>query len=106
MKKNLLKNIPRSLPEELIEVLCQSREMWVERIVSRGHASPDGFWYDQDDHEFLVLIKGRAGLKFEGRPDVVVLEPGDWITIKAHERHRVEWTVPDEDTVWLAVYYQ
>ncbi|MEI6563715.1 MAG: cupin domain-containing protein [bacterium] len=106
MKKNLLKNIPRSLPEELIEVLCQSGEMWVERIVSRGHSSPEGFWYDQDDHEFLVLVKGRACLKIEGRTESMVLEPGDWTNIQAHVRHRVEWTTPDEDTVWLAVYYR
>ena len=106
MKKNLFKNIPHSLPEELIEVLCQSGEMWVERIVSRGHHSPDGFWYDQDDHEFLVLIKGKARLKIEGKAEPLVLESGDWTHIKAHERHRVEWTAPDEDTVWLAVYYQ
>ena len=106
MKRNLLKNIPHSMPEELIEVLCQSREMWVERIVSRGHSSPEGFWYDQDDNEFLVLIKGSACLKFEGRPEPMVLEPGDYITINAHVRHRVEWTAPDEDTVWLAVCYQ
>lgn len=106
MKRNLLKNIPHSMPEELIEVLCQSREMWVERIVSRGHSSPEGFWYDQDDNEFLVLIKGSACLKFEGRPEPMVLESGDYITINAHVRHRVEWTAPDEDTVWLAVCYQ
>lgn len=106
MKKNLLKNIPRALPEELIEVLCQSGGMWVERIVSRGHHSPEDFWYDQDDNEFVVLIKGRARLHLEGRPDAVSLEPGDYLEIKAHVRHRVEWTPPDEDTVWLAVYYR
>ncbi len=106
MKKNLFKSIPHSMPEELIEVLCQSEEMWVERIVSRGHSSPEGFWYDQEDHEFLVLIKGRAGLTFEGRSELMVMEPGDWKDIKAHTRHRVEWTAPDEDTVWLAVHYQ
>lgn len=106
MKRNLLKNIPRALPEELIEVLCQSREMWVERIVSRGHHSPEEFWYDQDDHEFIVLIKGKARLRFENRTDPVELGPGDYLEIKAHVRHRVEWTPPDEDTVWLAVYFQ
>lgn len=106
MKKSLLRNIPRSLPEELIEVLCQSGGMWVERIVSRGQHSPADFWYDQDDNEFVVLIKGRARLRVEGRAEPVGMEPGDYLEIKAHVRHRVEWTPPDEDTVWLAVYYR
>jgi cupin 2 domain-containing protein len=106
MKKNLFANIPRSMPEELIEVLCQSGEMWIERIVSRGHCSPPGFWYDQDDHEFILVVKGQASLTVEGKPKPVVLEEGDWMDIKAHVRHRVEWTAPDQDTVWLAVHYQ
>ena len=106
MKKNLFSNIPRSMPEEMIEVLCQSGEMWIERIVSRGQCSPPDFWYDQDDHEFVLLVKGQAALLFEGKSKPVVLDEGDWLDIKAHVRHRIEWTAPDQDTVWLAVHYQ
>lgn len=106
MKKNLFSDIPRSMPEEMIEVLCQSEEMWIERIISRGHSSPPDFWYDQEDNEFILLVKGNACLKIEGKSKPVVLEEGDWLDLKAHVKHRVEWTAPDQDTIWLAVYYQ
>jgi cupin 2 domain-containing protein len=105
MNNNLFSGIPQNLPVEFAEVLCQAGEMKVERIVSRGHASPPGFWYDQDQNEFVLLVKGRACLTLEGQVDPTVLEEGDWIDIKAHVRHRVDWTAPDQDTVWLAVYY-
>ena len=77
--------------------------MRIERIVSTGQASPAGFWYDQPDDEFVVLLSGAAALRFEGG-DVVDLKPGDWIEIAAHVRHRVESTQADPPTVWLAVH--
>jgi cupin 2 domain-containing protein len=104
---NLYENIPDSLPEELIDIIASKRDggVRIERIVSRGHSSSSGYWYDQDRNEFVVLLKGSAGLRFEGSEDMVVLQPGDWIDIPAHEKHRVEWTDPNQDTVWLAVHY-
>ena len=80
--------------------------MRIERIVSRGHASPPDFWYDQDWHEFVLLMSGRARLELADGAPVVELEPGDWLDIKAHVRHRVDWTDPEQDTVWLAVHYR
>jgi cupin 2 domain-containing protein len=76
----------------------------IERIVSRGHRSPDGFWYDQEEHEYVLLVTGAAELELDpgGR---LRLEQGDWIHIPAHLRHRVLWTDPDAATIWLAVYY-
>ena len=103
--KNLFASIPSHLPEELLETLAESRSVQIERIVSRGHASPDGFWYDQDRHEFIVLLQGAARLRFEADPESVELTPGDSLRIPAHRRHRVEWTTPDAPTVWLAVHY-
>lgn len=105
MKKNLFAGLPVSLPDELTEVLCRSGGVRVERIVSRGHRSPPGFWYDQAESEFVLLVKGRAAVLFEGEPEPKVLEEGDWVEIKPHVRHRVEWTAPDQDTVWLAVFH-
>ena len=104
---NLFENIPDNLPEELVDVLTSKGGdgIRIERIVSRGHSSPSGYWYDQDRNEFVVLLKGSAGLRFEGCEDTVVLKPGDWINIPAHGKHRVEWTDPNQDTVWLAVHY-
>jgi cupin 2 domain-containing protein len=102
---NLFADLPPDLPDELVERLGGVGAVRIERIVSRGHASPDGFWYDQDESEWVVLLSGGAGLRFEDCEDVLALRPGDYVEISAHRRHRVEWTNPDEDTVWLAVFY-
>jgi len=102
---NLFIGFPTDLPEELVEVLVQNNSVRIERIVSTGHASPEGFWYDQDQHEWVVVLKGRAKLLFKGDDQPVEMGPGDWINIPAHRKHRVEWTSPDEPTVWLAVFY-
>jgi cupin 2 domain-containing protein len=105
MKLSLLKNLPASLPEEVIETLCASGTVRIERIISRGQASPAGFWYDQEQDEFVLVLQGRAGLALEGQAEVMVLEPGECLEIKAHVKHRVEWTAPEQETIWLAVYY-
>lgn len=104
MTANLFADIPTQLPEELAETLLHSSQVRVERIVSRGHFSPPDFWYDQVEHEFVVLLSGAARLRFETA--AVELKPGDWIVIPAHQKHRVDWTPPGEQTVWLAVFYQ
>ncbi|MBN1587264.1 MAG: phosphoribosylaminoimidazole carboxylase [Candidatus Omnitrophica bacterium] len=92
--------------EELIEVLAEGKNVRIERIVSRGHASPPDFWYDQDTHEFVLLVQGEARLVFEEGPELVYLKAGDFLDIPAHRKHRVDWTLPDQDTVWLAVHYE
>jgi cupin 2 domain-containing protein len=104
-RQNLLRAIPADLAAraELVEALARGAGARVERIVSRGHASPPGFWYDQPEIEWVLLVSGRARLCFE--PDrIVELRPGDHLTIPPHARHRVEWTDPDHDTVWVAVF--
>ncbi len=105
MNDNLFLDLPAALPEELIETLLRTEQLRIERIVSRGQASPSGFWYDQDRHEFVLLVSGRARLGFDDGTPAVELGPGDWLVIAAHRRHRVEWTAPDQVTVWLAVHY-
>ena len=102
---NLFSDIPGSLPDEFVEIIAESPDIRIERIVSRGHSSPDDFWYDQDENEFVLLVSGEAGLKFEDEENPVRMGPGDHMVITAHRRHRVEWTSPDEDTIWLAVFY-
>ena len=104
MKRNLAADIPASLPDELIEVLAESDRVRIERIVSRGHRSPTGFWYDQDERELVVLIAGSARLAIEGEPPID-LGPGDWLVLDAHVKHRVVETAADRDTIWLAVFY-
>ena len=101
--KNLFTNLPSNLPDELFTTLLDANHLRIERIVSHGHASPEGFWYDQDQHEWVIVLQGAARLSIEGINEE--LKPGDFINIPAHQKHRVEWTTQDEPTVWLAVFY-
>jgi len=78
----------------------------IERIVSRGQASPPGFWYDQAEAEWVVVLAGAARLRFQDETEARALGPGDWLDIAPHRRHRVEWTDPTVATVWLAVIYR
>lgn len=98
--------ISEPLAQEHVEVLLRSSATRVERIVSRGHHSPDAFWFEQPDDELVVLIAGRAGLDIENETETRTLEPGDWLLLPAGLRHRVAWTASGEDTVWLAVFVQ
>ncbi len=104
MLNNLFTDLPNSLPVEAVEVLASSSRVRVERIVSTGQASPEDFWYDQQEHEWVTLLRGAARLRFDDG-EVLELIPGDHLLIPAHRRHRVEWTLPGEATLWLAVFY-
>jgi cupin 2 domain-containing protein len=104
--RNLFSSLPNSLSDELIEVLVENQHVRIERIVSNGHASPEAFWYDQVEHEWVVVLKGEAKLLFKDQSGPIHLKCGDHVLIPAHQKHRVEWTKPDEPTVWLAVFYR
>src|SRR5690606_3296875 len=99
---NLLHHLPTALREEFIQTLVSAKDTRIERIVSKGHCSPPDFWYDQDEHEWVLLLTGAARLQFADLERVVHLTPGTHVTIAAHERHRVEWTTEETETVWLA----
>lgn len=102
---SLFEKIPAQLPDEIFETICATKRVKIERIVSSGHASPEGFWYDQEGSEFVLVVQGSAGLKVEGEDDVIILRAGDYFNIEPHVRHRVEWTDTSCETVWLAVHY-
>ena len=104
MTTNLFTDLPANLPDELITTLLKAANIRIERMVSHGHVSPEGFWYDQDEHEWVIVLKGAATLRFEDCSQD--MKPGDFVNIPAHTKHRVEWTTPDEPTIWLAVFYK
>ena len=101
---NIYSEIPEQLPEELFQQLAGNGQVRIERIVSRGHASPEEGWYDQPQEEWVIVLRGSAILAYPDKPSVTLKE-GDYVTIAAHEKHRVAWTSPDEPTIWLAVHY-
>lgn len=104
MTANIFADVPQNMPKEVVQALLQSGDMRIERIVSHGHASAPDFWYDQPQAEWVIVLQGAAKLQFED--SMVEMKPGDFINIPAFKKHRVEWTTPDEPTVWLGVRYR
>ena len=105
MQDNLFNNATTGADGgEFVQTLLTQSGAHIERIVSTGQSSPAGFWYDQAQVEWVAVLQGEALLRFEDEPETRRLVAGDWITIPAHRRHRVEWTAPDRPTVWLAVH--
>lgn len=88
---------------ELIEILAESKNVRIERIVSSGHFSPEGFWYNQDENEFVALLQGEAVITFEDGS--TKLKVGDTVVIPAHKKHRVDFTSVNPPCVWLCVFY-
>jgi len=103
---HFLLDAPTGLPDEISEVMLAGQGARIERIVSHGQASPAGFWYDQDEDEWVMLLEGEAALRIADDDQLLRLTPGMHVHIPAHARHRVEWTAPDRRTVWLAVFFR
>ncbi len=102
---NILAALPSDLRDEVFADIVQSAAVRIERIVSLGHCSPATGWYDQSEHEWVLLVQGRAVLAFEDGSRCE-LAAGDYLNIPAHVRHRVAWTDPEQPTIWLAVFYR
>ena len=88
---NLFREVPSPLPLELFTTLAESNQVRIERIVSHGHSTTVGEWYDQTQHEWVCVLQGEARLRFEDQHELTSMRRGDWINIEAHRRHRVEW---------------
>ncbi len=102
--KNIYSEIPTSLKEEFFEILQSSESIKIERIVSYGHTTREGEWYDQEQNEWVILLSGEAILSFL-HEDEVRLKAGEYINIPAHQKHRVSWTMPNQQSVWLVIHY-
>lgn len=102
--RSVLDPLPGDLRAEVFEDIVRSESVRIERIVSKGHSSPAEGWYDQDEHEWVMVVRGRACLRFEDGA-TCELSAGDYVNIPAHSRHRVAWTDPGI-TIWLAVFYR
>jgi len=100
---NLFANIPTSFEKELSDILLQSENISIERIVSNGQTSPPSGWYNQTQNEWVLVLKGEAIIEFENKQ--VNLQAGSYLNILAHTKHKVSWTNPNLETVWLAIFY-
>lgn len=102
---NIFESIPTNLDNEVFEDIIKSPNMRLERIISKGQSTPEGSWYDQDEHEWVMVLEGAAVLGFEDGSSVS-LKKGDYLNIPAHSKHKVSWTDPDQITIWLAIFYK
>jgi len=102
---NIFARIPAHIPDEVFETIVGDDPVKIERIISCGHATPEGHWYDQDRNEWVMVLQGRADILFEGDREAITLTPGDHVHIAAHRRHRVTRTDDKQPTIWLAVHY-
>ena len=99
-----MSHTPTDLPPEVFETLLDNEHLKIERIVSKGHTSPESGWYDQAQHEWVILLEGAATITFEDGKETN-LDKGDYLNIPAHAKHKVSWTDPSRETIWLAVFY-
>lgn len=102
---SLLSDLPDARQAEIFQTLLEQSGLKLERIISWGQATPEGEWYDQDHDEWVLLVTGAASLQMAGESVPRQLNPGDWLYLPAHCQHRVSWTTPDRETVWLAVHW-
>ncbi len=105
MVNNFLNNLPEAKENEVIEILQSSSDFRIERITSFGQCSPQGFWYQQKENEWVILLKGEAKLRFAENDEIINLKINDFVYIPAYKKHRVEYTTEDEETIWLAVFW-
>jgi cupin 2 domain-containing protein len=103
---NLLFPLPDARTAEQVDALVSRPGLKIERIVSFGQASPPGFWYDQAESEWVLLLAGAARVRFADESEARLLGPGDWLEIAPHRCHRVDWTDPGCPTIWLTVLYR
>jgi cupin 2 domain-containing protein len=102
---NNIYNVPTQLPTtELFETLLDRDNIVIERIVSQGQTTPPGKWYDQDRHEWVILLQGEAELSYEDNSRIK-LSKGDYLFIRAHQKHRVEYTSVRPICIWLAIHF-
>jgi len=101
---NIFKSISKKLDKESLEILVQQGDLKIERIVSKGHISPESGWYNQTQDEWVIVLQGAAVLTFADGKEIH-LTTGDHLNIPAFTKHKVSWTAPDVETVWIAVFY-
>lgn len=102
---NIFANLPKIKKQEVFQALIKDKKLALERIISTGQATIEGQWLKQKHNEWVMLLKGKAVLRFWGKKKLFNLKPGDYVFIPKNLKHRVEWTAPKQKTVWLALHF-
>ena len=100
---NIFNNILPYCDKEIFDTLLQNQNIKIERIISYGQTSPDSFWYDQEENEFVLLLEGEAKIEFKDK--TIALKRGDYLLIPKYTKHRVSYTLPNKPTIWLAIFF-
>ena len=87
---------------ENIEILYQDEKIRIEKIVSCGYFSPENFWYDQSEKEYIYIALGEGGLEFE--KEKITLKKGDFYYIEPHKKHRVYYTSTNPPCIWICLF--
>jgi len=99
--KNLFASLPAGTSGEDTLTLFENPNIKITRVISLAYSSPAGFWYDQADDEWVIVLRGSGTLEFTDG-EIVELKVGDYLTIPRHVKHRVART--SAETIWLAVH--
>lgn len=102
-RRNIFSNLPSAATKEVFTTLAKTKSFKIERIVSKGHATPKGKWLVSTKAEWVIVLRGRGRLIFKKGLKEILLNGGDYLFIPPKCYHRVDWTDPKQKTVWLAV---
>ena len=98
--------IPSAVKDkEIFEELLKHDNIRIERICSSGQVSPEGFWYDQDENEWVIVLQGNAIIEFADKRRSE-LSKGDYIFLPSHNKHRVAYTSEKPECIWLAIFWK
>jgi cupin 2 domain-containing protein len=101
---NNIFKLPLLIPEEeIFEPLLSTENVLIERIISTGQTTPMGEWYDQERDEWVILLQGEAEISY-GDNSRITLKSGDYILLKAHQKHRLEYSSKEPPCIWLAIH--
>ncbi|VAW70939.1 hypothetical protein MNBD_GAMMA09-3926 [hydrothermal vent metagenome] len=103
--KSIFESIPDNISSEIFEPLIQNKNITIERIISKGHSSPESGWHNQSKNEWVIVLQGEAKIVFDDPATEVYLKSGSYLNIPAHTKHKVSWTSPGIETIWLAIHY-
>lgn len=102
---NFFEHIDFDNNKEIIDILHNKNNIRIERIISNGQTSPETFWYDQEENEWLIVLDGEAEIEYFDS-STIFLQTGDYLLIPAHKKHRVKYTQSDANTLWLAFFFK
>jgi len=99
---NLLDNIPFTSKNEIFNTIISNDNIKIERIISYGQTTPKDYWYNQEEDEFVLILKGDAKIQYDDG-SIHILNTNDSLYIQSHQKHKVTYTA--NPTIWLAIFF-